>query len=91
MSSFYRPLPWWLGGVRETSSDAPVDILEELRHLVDGNGEVLEEYGGFAIRILDERRFPWPEVCQYLLRLSHEVWIERRGDGLYLVSKPSVD
>ncbi len=67
------------------------DILSELKRLVGAYGEILEEYGGFAIKIIDERKFPWPDVCQLLLRLNHEVWIERRGDGLYMVSKPVTD
>jgi len=56
------------------------DLWEKIRDVVGGSGEVLEEYGGYAIWIVSGDRFPWSRVCRLLLNIGHEVWIEKRGE-----------
>ncbi|MEM0482696.1 MAG: hypothetical protein QXM16_07430 [Nitrososphaerota archaeon] len=68
-----------------------VDVLEELRRIVDGWGEVEEEYGGYAIKIIEGGKLPWSKICSLLLSINHEVWVERRGKDMYIVSKPIAD
>ncbi|GBC71908.1 hypothetical protein HRbin02_01697 [Candidatus Calditenuaceae archaeon HR02] len=68
-----------------------VDVLDELRRLVDGWGEVVEEYGGYAIKIVNGARLPWSKICELLLGINHEIWVERRGHDMYIVSKPATD
>ncbi|MEM0445158.1 MAG: hypothetical protein QXO86_07510 [Nitrososphaerota archaeon] len=75
----------------EESREFSVDVLERLRELVGESAEIEEEYGGYAIRIREETLFPWSKVCGLLIGLNHEVWIERRGEHLYVVSKPIAD
>ncbi|MCS7146233.1 MAG: hypothetical protein RMJ28_02070 [Nitrososphaerota archaeon] len=58
---------------------------------VQGYGEIVEEYGGYAIRIIDGARFPWSKVCTLLLGADHEVWIEKRNGDLYIITKPITD
>ncbi|MEM4288940.1 MAG: hypothetical protein QXQ48_01535 [Nitrososphaerota archaeon] len=67
------------------------DILDELVEIVDGWGEVTEEYGGYAIKILEGDKLPWSKICSLLLSINHEIWIERRGKDMYIVSKPIAD
>ncbi len=62
-----------------------------MRRVVDGWGEVQEEYGGYAIKVVNGAKLPWSRVCELLLRINHEVWIERRGEDIYIVSKPVAD
>lgn len=78
-------------GLVEGEEGKSVNPLDELRVLVNGYGEIEEEYGGYAIKVVDGYRFPWSKICSLLVGLNHEVWIERRGEHLYVVSKPLAD
>jgi hypothetical protein len=66
----------------------PYSILEDI---IDDNGNVMEEYGGYRIEVLNHMAFPWADVFKLLLRLGHEVWVDIEGEKLIIVSKPKTD
>jgi len=59
----------------------------EVKALVADTGQVGSFVGGFEIKVLDGKRFPWGVVLDYLTRLPHEVWIVKE-EGLVIKSKP---
>lgn len=67
------------------------DPLEYLKDIVGEDGEVLQEYGGYAILVKNSSSFPWPDVFRMLLRLGHSVWVELMEDRLVIISKPIPD
>ena len=66
----------------------PRVILEDT---VEDHGNVMEEYGGYRIEVLNHIKFPWADVFRLLLRLGHEVWVDINGEKLIVVSKPKTD
>jgi hypothetical protein len=59
--------------------------------LIGDSGEATSEYGGVIIKVLDPSKFPWEQVFRTLLKLNHEIYVERQDDSLIIVSKPKVD
>jgi len=59
----------------------------ELKALVADTGTVSSFVGGFEIKVLDGKRFPWGVVLDYLTGLPHEVWVTME-DVLVIKSKP---
>ncbi len=59
----------------------------ELREIVGRFGRVAERYGGYEIVVVDDRRFPWREVFDTLLRYSFDIWIERKDEKMMVLSK----
>jgi hypothetical protein len=67
------------------------DIAGTLRSIVGGAGDVSLVYGGFEIHVIHAAEFPWEKVFRFLLALQQEVWLEKREDLLFIVSKSSPD
>jgi hypothetical protein len=59
----------------------------EIKALVADTGTVNSFGGGFEVKVLDGKRFPWGVVLNYLTSLSHEVWVTK-DDALVIKSKP---
>ena len=60
----------------------------ELKALVADTGTVNSFVGGYEIKVLNGKRFPWGVVLDYLAGQKHEVWITKE-DVLVIKSKPS--
>jgi len=60
----------------------------ELKAIVADTGIVDSFVGGYQIRVLDGKRFPWGVVFHYLRDQVHEVWVTKE-DMLVIKSKPS--
>lgn len=67
------------------------DPILVIKEIIKDAGDVAEELGGFLIRIVNEKKFPWIEVCRYLLSLNHDVWMETRDGELYIITSPKTD
>ena len=61
---------------------------EQLKKIVSESGEVSSVYGRFKIMIIDPSLFPWHQVFNQLIEIGQEVWINKRGDQIYINSKP---
>jgi len=60
----------------------------ELKALVADTGTVSSIVGGFEIKVVDGKRFPWGVVLDYLTGLPQEVWVSKE-DMIVIKSKPS--
>ena len=81
--------------MKVNSSEHPrksVDITVEdsLKKIIRDTGQVTVEYGGFAIKILDHRRFPWYKVFDILVE-HFDVWIEKKDQCVIIVTKQKID
>ena len=66
-------------------------MLQMLRDMIDKAGNVNEVYGGYEITVNNKEKFPWYEICNFLLDSSFEVWVEKSQSNLIIMSKPAVD
>jgi hypothetical protein len=53
-------------------------------------GTVEPVYDGFEIRIINESLFPWALVFHRLLQSDHSVWLDKKREGLVIVTKASI-
>lgn len=66
-------------------------MLQTLRDMIGDTGDVNEEYGGYEIVVNNKDKFPWYEICNFLLDSSFEVWMVKSESNLIIMSKPAVD
>jgi hypothetical protein len=66
-------------------------MLQMLRDMIDNAGNVNEVYGGYEITVNNKEKFPWYEICKFLLDSSFEVWVVKSESNLIIMSKPAVD
>jgi len=60
----------------------------ELKALVADTGTVNSIVGGYEVRVLNGKQFPWAVVLDYLVGQGLEVWVTKE-DVLVIKSKPS--
>ncbi|MEM2909572.1 MAG: hypothetical protein QXO01_00675 [Nitrososphaerota archaeon] len=68
-----------------------IDPQVALKSIIGDYGEIMEEYGGYRVEVIDHMTFPWASVFKLLLRIGHEVWVDTDGEKLFIVSKPKTD
>jgi hypothetical protein len=62
----------------------------ELKRIIKETGEVHAIYGGFEIKVLSPRSFPWHKLLDQLIEIGQKVWVERREGKIYIVSEPKI-
>ena len=67
---------------------AKLDLSVVLEELVWQSGSVQESYGGFRIKVLHTRAFPWPEVFKELLYRGFRVDVTRHKADLFIEARP---
>lgn len=67
---------------------AKIDVSTVLAELVRHSGAVQEAYGGFRIKVLHSRAFPWPEVFKELLFRNFRVDVTRHKADLFIEARP---
>jgi hypothetical protein len=86
----YHPIVLPKNGVEGSTHMVELSSTEtELKALVADTGTVSSFGGGFEIKVLNGKRFPWGVVLDYLTGLPHEAWVTKE-DGLIIKSKPLI-
>ena len=67
---------------------AHLDLSVVLDELVWQTGSVHESYGGFRIKVLHSRAFPWAEVFKELLYRGFRVDVQRHKADLFIEARP---
>ena len=66
-------------------------MLEKLRVRIGTTGQVLEDYGGYEILVLDSEVFPWKDVFTMLIDSGFQIWINKKNSQIQIESKPEVN
>jgi len=64
------------------------DVGEQLRHLIADTGDVQEAMGGYKIKIMHSRAFPWDDVFKALLYRDFKVYVTRHKADLFIEANP---
>ncbi|RPJ02687.1 MAG: hypothetical protein EHM36_12125 [Deltaproteobacteria bacterium] len=67
-----------------------MDPTERLKEIVGGAGEVKATYGGFEITVSHPTSFPWYKVIDQLIKIGHQIWIDREEGKIEITTKPKV-
>ncbi len=67
-----------------------MDPVEKLKKTVGDTGEVQSVYGGFDVKVLRPRSFPWHELITDLIEIGQSVWIEKKENKIHIVSEPKI-
>ena len=66
-------------------------MLQILRDKIGDTGKTLEDYGGYEITVIDEKKFPWKDVFEILIDSGFQVWIDKKNSQIQIISKPEVN
>lgn len=66
------------------------DPVEQLRGIVKGTGEIASVYGGFEVKVLKPKSFPWHQAINQLIKIGQKVWVEKREENIYIISEPNI-
>jgi hypothetical protein len=67
-----------------------IDAEERLKKTVRDTARIKSAYGGFEIEVYKPTRFPWYKTLNLLIEIDHEIWISKKEDKIYIISKPNV-
>ena len=67
---------------------AKLDLSLVLSELVWQSGTVQESYGGFRIKVLHSRAFPWAEVFKELLYRGFRIDVTRNKADFFIEARP---
>ncbi len=62
----------------------PLDLAERLVYLIGDRGVMKEQMGGFKIKVVHPRGFPWPEVFKILVFRGFRVYVTLHKTDLYI-------
>ncbi|WP_316504251.1 hypothetical protein [Nitrosopumilus sp.] len=62
-----------------------------LKKIIGSTANIVENYGGFEITVTDDKKFPWIAVFSLLLDSGFQIWIDRKGSHIQVMSKPEVN
>ena len=68
-----------------------ITMYQKLIELIGSTGKVIEDYGGYEIIVTDNKEFPWFDVFNMLVESGFQIWIDKKGDQIQLMSKPEVN
>jgi hypothetical protein len=67
-----------------------MDPVEKLKKIVGDTGQVNSVYGGFEIKVIRPKTFPWYRLIDSLIGIGQRVWVEKKEDTLYITSEPRI-
>jgi hypothetical protein len=87
----YRRVDPGLGkDVHFISREIKMDPLEELKKIAGETGTVSSVYGGFKVRVLKPRQFPWYKLIGELIKMGQRVWVEKKEGKIHITSEPRI-
>jgi len=66
------------------------DPIDQLKGIVKGTGKIDSVYGGFEVKVLKPKSFPWHQVINQLIKIGQKVWVEKREENIYIISEPNI-
>jgi hypothetical protein len=67
-----------------------MDPMEGLKKIVKDTGRIDSVYGGFEVKVLKPKSFPWHQVINQLIEIGQKVWVEKKEGKIYIVSEPNI-
>jgi hypothetical protein len=67
-----------------------MDAEEKLKETVKDMGDVTSIYGGFEIRVLKPKSFPWYKAFKQLIDIDQKIWVHERERKICIISEPRV-
>ena len=58
-----------------------------IKELIGDSGTLSIVYGGYEIRVIDQKNFRWAEIMEWLLKCGCEVYVFRKNDYIIIKSK----
>jgi hypothetical protein len=65
-----------------------VDLGDELRYLIGEMGTLMDNMGGYRIKIYHTRAFPWDDVFKTLLYRGFKVYVTNHKADLFIEAQP---
>lgn len=66
-------------------------LFQILKEKIGNTANVVEDYGGYEITVINNEKFPWVEIFSLLLDSGFQVWIDKQNSHIQILSKPEVN